>query len=291
VLLQKTLSKPLSPLQTLSHSGLCGTSLDEVDVLVGLGLTVRQARVYLALLKTGDAKVQDISGASGVNRQEIYRLLDGLLQMGLVQRHVSAPSTFEATPISEAVAMLLERKTSQWNGLCQQAKQLTERLSPSLPVAVDVKPCFGTVIEGDRGKKYIKTLKQTRHTIEIITSWKRFKQLSRLLEMPLNKALSRGVTLRVLTEKPYNHQLPKWVQGALLSSEHFEFRLQLQSPPAVVTIFDQATVAIAFSPETSLARGPELWSVNPALTKPCQGYFDANWAKATDQTALPSLSP
>ncbi|MCW4029882.1 MAG: hypothetical protein NWE92_09595 [Candidatus Bathyarchaeota archaeon] len=264
--------------------------MDEVDVLVGLGLTVRQAHVYLALLKTGDAKVQDISGSSGVNRQELYRLLDGLLQLGLVQRHVSAPSTFEATPISEAVAMLLERKTIQWSGLCQKAKQLTERLSQSLPVAVDVKPCFGTVIEGDRGKKYVKTLKQTRQTIEIITSWKRFKQLSRLLEVPLNKALSRGVTLRVLTEKPYSHQLPKWVQDALLGSGRFELRLQLQSLSAVVAIFDHATVAIAFSPETSLARGPELWSVNPALTKPCQAYFDAVWAKTTDQTALPPMS-
>jgi sugar-specific transcriptional regulator TrmB len=64
---------------------------------VGLGLTGRQARVYLAMVKPGGGKAKVIADFLLVNRQEIYRLIDSLQLMGLVQRNVTVPTTFTAT--------------------------------------------------------------------------------------------------------------------------------------------------------------------------------------------------
>ena len=63
--------------------GYCG--LGGVEVLVGLGLSGRQARVYLALLKKGDARAQPLARLARVPRQEVYGLLLELQQLGLVR--------------------------------------------------------------------------------------------------------------------------------------------------------------------------------------------------------------
>jgi sugar-specific transcriptional regulator TrmB len=253
--------------------------LEGVHVLIELGQTGRQARVYLALLKAGDAKVQTIAGPSGVNRQEIYRLLDSLLQRGLIQRHVSAPSLFRATPISEAIESLLEQKTREWTNIYQQAKQLTTKLNQTPPATVDVKPSFGTVFEGDRDKKYAQAIKETQHTIEITTSWKRFKQLSIHFETQLQRALKKDVSLQIVTEKPLNNPLPKWINTALAKNRNFKIVTQPILPTASIALFDRTTAAIAFNSNTSLTKGPTLWTINPSLTTLCHVYFNTVWTQ------------
>jgi len=93
--MQPTLTKFDPPSQ--SFVSLC---VGDVGVLVGLGLSVRQACVYLALLRAGVAKVQMVSDLSRVHRQEVHRVLDGLQQMVFVQRRVSSHATFSVTPLS-----------------------------------------------------------------------------------------------------------------------------------------------------------------------------------------------
>lgn len=268
--------------QTFNHCGLGGIGLEGVEVLVGLGLTDRQARVYLALHKLGGGKVKAIANLSLVSRQEIYRLIDNLQRMGLVQKNITAPTTFTATPIAEATNLLLQQKISQLNVMSQKVKQLTKKLSQNnrlAPALTDIKPCFGTVFEADRGKKYCRSIEDTQHSIEAVTSWRRFKQLNIHFETQLQNVLKKDVTLHIVTEKPPNHHLPKWISSALLKYPNFKLKIQLTSPTAVVTIFDQTTTAIAFNPNISLTKGPDLWTINPALTIPCQTYFNAVWSQ------------
>jgi len=142
--------------------------------LVGLGLSVRQARVYLALLRAGVAKVQLVSDLSRVHRQEVYRVLDGLQQMGLVERKVSNPATFSVTPVSEAVKLLLNQKTLEFNALAKKAERLTGRLSRNCNssfLEFSLRPCFGTIVESDRGRHYRQAIKNAQKTIEAVTSW------------------------------------------------------------------------------------------------------------------------
>ena len=118
--MQPTLTKTERFSQAFNNCGLEG-----VDVLVSLGLTGRQARVYLALLKTGDAKAQAIAGFAVVHRQEVYRLLGGLAQLGLVQLNVSVPTSYGATPLAEGIKLLLEHKASELSVMSQKAAWLT----------------------------------------------------------------------------------------------------------------------------------------------------------------------
>jgi len=101
--MQSKVTKLQESSQTFSYCGLGGIGLEDVRILTDLGLTGRQARVYLALLKTGGGKAKAVADVSLVNRQEIYRIIDDLQQLGLVQRKVTTPTTFTATPLADVV--------------------------------------------------------------------------------------------------------------------------------------------------------------------------------------------
>ncbi len=276
------LAKPTSQIHNHFGSGTVG--LDDVDVLVSLGLTGRQARVYLALLRIGEAKAKAIADLSLVNRQEIYRIIDSLQLIGLVQRNVTAPTTFTAAPIAEGTKLLLQQKTSELSIMCQKAKQLTKQFNQTIcclnPVASDQKTCLGTVSEGDRGKKYRYAIEKTQLTIEAVTSWKRFKQTTTLFESELQNALQNGVIIHIVTEKLPNQPLPKWVTQ---TRNKYSSRLHLKTfpttPAATIAIFDYAQVAIAFTSNTQLTKGPDLWSNNPTLIALSRTYFTSIWAQ------------
>jgi len=277
--MQTPLTKSLTVLHTSTGGSLGGVCLEGVEVLTGLGLSGRQARVYLALLKAGNAKVQTVAGPSLVHRQEIYRILDDLMQMGLVQRNLSTPITYAPTPIDEAVKVLLQQKTNKLNHISEQAKLLTDKLSRSgtTHTMINLKPCFGTVFEADRGRTYYKNIKNTCISIDAVTSWKRFKQLSTHYETQLLTDLKKGITIQITTEKPPSIHMPKWVKTATSKYPNFIIKTILNTPRVGVTIFDYNKAAIAYDPNVSIAKGPELWTNNPAMLALCQTYFNSMW--------------
>jgi sugar-specific transcriptional regulator TrmB len=259
--------------QAFSHCGLVG-----VEVLVGLGLSGRQARVYLAVLKAGDAKAKTVAEFAHVERQEVYNLIEDLKLAGLVEQNLTVPTSYTATPIAEAVKLLLEQKTDQLITLTQNAKQLAEKLNqPQNPAPTTTQPCFGTIIDGYRGKKYLHAIQETQQSIDMATSWTRFKQQSFRFENQFRAALKNGVELRFVIEKPVNHQLPKWVKATQEKYSNLEIKTKANPLVASVSIFDHNKAAIAFDANSSLSKGPDLWTTNPALTALCQTYFDTAW--------------
>lgn len=274
---------PMQPLlkstQTFNQLASGGVGLVGVDVLVGLGLSVRQARVYLALLKVGDAKAKAVAEFAQVERQEVYGLIEDLKLAGLVEQNLTVPTSYTATPISQAVKMLLEQKTHQLFALTDKAKQLSEQLSQSQNPALLAtdQPCFGVICDGSRGRKYLQAIQDTQHTIDTATSWTRFKQQSFHFEGQYKEALKNGVTLRFVIEKPLNHRLPRWVKTTQEKCGIFKLKTQPSPLDASVTIFDQKKAAITFTANANLSKGPDLWTENQSLTTLCKVYFDTVW--------------
>jgi sugar-specific transcriptional regulator TrmB len=249
-----------------------------VEVLVGLGLSGRQARVYLAVLKAGGAKAKTVAEVAQVERQEVYNLIEDLKLAGLVEQNLTVPTSYTATPIAEAVKLLLEHKTDQLITLTQNAKQLAEKLNqPQNPAPTTTQPCFGTISDGYRGKKYLKAIQETQQSIDMVSSWLRFKQQSFRFENQFRSALKSGITLRFVIEKPLNYPLPKWVKATQEKYSNLEIKTQTNPLAASVSIFDHNKAAIAFEANASLSKGPDLWTTNPALTALCQTYFDTAW--------------
>lgn len=56
-----------------------------INLLSGLGLSEKEAKVYFAALQLGDAPAHDIAASAGLNRATTYVLLEQLSQVGLIQ--------------------------------------------------------------------------------------------------------------------------------------------------------------------------------------------------------------
>ena len=256
--------------------GYCG--LGGVEVLVGLGLSGRQARVYLALLKKGDARAQPLARLARVPRQEVYGLLLELQQLGLVRQNLTVPVSYSPTPIAEGARLLLERKTEELTTLTVKANRLTSNLVQTQPsiAPIALKPCFGEVSDGERGKQYQTAIEQAVVSVWVVSSWVRFRQFSFRFETELKAALKRDVMLWFVSEKPPSHRLPRWINPELPKYK-FELKTTPNPPDAAVAIFDGVQAAIAFDKNACITQGVDLWTAHPALVAVCEAYFFRVW--------------
>jgi sugar-specific transcriptional regulator TrmB len=263
----------------ISNSPNTTNNFEGTQILIGLGLSERQVRIYLALLRVGVARARVVSGVAGVVRQEVYRLLLELQQLGLVRKNLTVPVSYCAVPFPEAVKMLFAARAGELTLISQKAKHVTEKYSqkPLAKAAPELQmPCFGEVCEGEGGKKYGTALETAEGCVELVCGWGRFRQLCFYFEAELKAALGRGVRVRVVVEKPPKHSLPKWI--CTLNNPVFELKTLPTAPAAAIAIFDGAEVAVAFDGAVRLTSGPDLWSRHVGLVAVCRGYFDRLWA-------------
>jgi sugar-specific transcriptional regulator TrmB len=255
------------------------TGLVGVEVLVGLGLSNRQARVYLALLKIGDAKARRLAGFTSIERQEVYRLLGELEQMGLVKRCLTVPTRFSAVPISEGTGRLIEHRLTELNLLTKRAMSLSKKLSQIQRSPPQDTPSFGVVSEAESEKNYQAAIEKAQHRLQAVMGWVQFRQFCFLFDVALLEAVKRGVAVEVLTQQPPRHCLPAWVKSALVSYPNFKLKTAVEPPSAAFCVFDGVQAVVAFSPDGRLARGLELWTGHSALVGGLQALFWGRWDK------------
>ncbi len=251
---------------------------EDVETLVSLGLTGRQARVYLALLRMGNAKVKEIADLSLVNRQEIYRVIDSLQEMGLIQKNITIPTTFAATPLNQVLKILLQQKEREFNTVRQKTKCLAKKLETNLYTATLTKRlCLGTVFESDRGKKFLNAIRNAQYSIEVVTTWMQFKQITGIFEKQLQKAIQEGIIVKIIAEKPPDQPLPQSIGKIQIKESGFQLKSLLNPPTASITIFDNTQAVIAFDNTVDFINGPGLWSNNPTIIALSRAYFNSLW--------------
>lgn len=79
-----------------------------IEILLKLGLSDKQARVYLATLELGEDTVQNVAEKSGVKRVTVYVILDELMKLGLVSSVERGKKTVFIAENPEELANLLE---------------------------------------------------------------------------------------------------------------------------------------------------------------------------------------
>lgn len=131
------------------------------DQLIKLGLTHKEAKVYLTLLEVSEATAQTLSKKSGLNRSTVYVTLDGLAQKGLANSiEKNGIKIFQAAP-PEQILLFLQEKSKQYHDLMRYAHQLLPELKAVFK-GVGVKPRI-QFFDGENGLKavYEETLTST----------------------------------------------------------------------------------------------------------------------------------
>lgn len=82
-------------------------------VLIKLGFTTAQAKIYLNLCKIGPSTTTIIAKTAKVDRGETYRQIAKLEEKSFVQRILVYPVKFKAIPMSDLLPILIQKRKSE----------------------------------------------------------------------------------------------------------------------------------------------------------------------------------
>jgi len=124
--------------------------LDRIEnILMKLGLSRNEAKVYVFLARRREAKASEISDTLLLNRTETYRILMNLQKMGLVSTVLTKPLKFIALPLEKSFSLLIEAKKLNISMLETEKEKIIEswRSLPRSDVSTPPKEVF-QVLEG-----------------------------------------------------------------------------------------------------------------------------------------------
>ena len=253
---------------------------ENIQTFVRLGFTVNQAKVYLALASTKFSTVREIQKTSEVPRQEIYKILERLQDMGLIERTLTRPIRYKAVPFRQGITFLLNQKIEETKKLQKEAKELIEKHhfinhkledKENMPefVLISKKEAYLT-----KRKKEIDNA-QTR--IDFLTPWKRFPGVVYNFEDNAKKALERNVKIRVALQMPKDlNDIPERIQS-FKKNPNFKLRYLIECPPTLMAIFDKKKALIDTSSLDDITEATALWTDNKAIITIFCDYFDVIW--------------
>jgi sugar-specific transcriptional regulator TrmB len=259
---------------------------EDIQSLVSLGLTRAQATVYLALAALGQAKAKTVQERSRVARQDIYRILDELVKLSLVEKILKTPNEFRSVPVPDGIAILLQRRQKENSKTYGKAMRIVLRHKRNGVEAKLQKKDFQFVLvpEGETtALRITKAMENAQTSHDSIVSWKKFMSLmADAQKFQLKKAMKRSLKIRIITEKPEDEEQFLKIVQIFQKYPCFKVRYLLAPPQAHIALFDKKEVFINTSITGGLTETPLLWSDNPSLVAVVQDYFDIAWITALE---------
>jgi len=259
------------------------TFRDDAQTLMHLGLTASQAKVYLALLKLEtDNKGITIAKFAEIPRQDVYRLLDELQQIGIVQKMLTRPATFRCVPAVETVSILLERRMRDFSQLKREADTFVKNAENTIHEQLNLPGNDQFILISEREAITFKAREEIENlkvSLSDITPSTELVPWLTVLSKSVEGALNRGVKIRWITEKPADtSSISKFLQT---HSEYENFEVKFISSPlkAKIGIFDSKEVLLGININSGFAHSPALWSNNPSFAAIAENYFDSCWKR------------
>ncbi len=123
-------------------------SSDLTKKLSLLGLNNKQSQIYLELLKGDTLTPLELSRASKINRSTIYRVLEELKELGLVEELLDQHRIKARAVNPEKLELLISQKESELKKIKESLPETVSQLS-----AIQGQPSAGTKVAYFKGKK------------------------------------------------------------------------------------------------------------------------------------------
>jgi sugar-specific transcriptional regulator TrmB len=108
-----------------------------IEILLKLGLSDKEAHVYLAVLELGEDTVQNIAAKSGVKRVTVYVILERLMKLGLVSTVERGKKTVFIAEDPAELANLLEAQKREIDSKRQYLDEAMTQLKAIHNVSAD----------------------------------------------------------------------------------------------------------------------------------------------------------
>jgi sugar-specific transcriptional regulator TrmB len=264
-----------------------------IEVLVELGLTHTEAKVYMALLCLKSAEASVLHRESNVARQEVYRILSDLQEKGLIEKIIGRPTRFTPISANDTIRILLERRRKQNRELRRKAIKRFRNFE------ID---CTG-MLTFDRDAKFVllskseanptghidklgEAIDNAQKSVMCSITFPFFIKVKYNDENKWKKAVKRAVKFKFIISRSPNEKSELSLDTKLKNSDYFEIRWTSSPLPASVLLVDEreAFCRIGYDVEC-----PVLWSANPNFVSMIKEYFEMKWKTLEHNKKLENL--
>ena len=267
-----------------------------MQIMVSLGLTLRQAKIYIAIIQSGICTVSKVSWVSGVPREHVYRIIPKLQNLGLIEKIIDRPTKFKATPVQDVIPMLMNKRTNATNELSKKSRCFLKNFNDENTKTNNQEygPQFVLIPKKVAlARKRGNAIENAQTSVDVVTSWKRYSQATfECLEM-MRKALKRGVIIRHIMEKPEDKRslaIARKIEQLFNEYPSFKVKYIRTSITAILAVFDNKEVILITTPTLELNHAPALWSNNPSLVELAKKYFEMMWTESLQIKKEESIS-
>ena len=261
------------------------TNDENTDLLLGLGLTLNQAKVYLAVIKLEKTTVVQVANFSKVRREDVYRILPSLEKMGLVERLLGKPTEIRATRISDALSLLVETEKGKADERLVGMRDIVQKLSlkdwkQELPKEESI-----YILIAEKKSIFAKTsdlISNSKKEVALIADKGRIMPILFQFSDEFKLATKNGVVIRLLFEGEASDSSLKEKVKKLIGKDasiHIKFH---NGDLNHFLMSDDKEALITTSKQTGLGESPCLWTNNCNLIGVLRTSFESDWEKAQD---------
>lgn len=254
---------------------------ESIRILVDLGLSGTQAKSYLGLLGIGSGSISEIANVSKVARPDTYRAMIDLLESGLVEKIVTVPTKYKPLSITEAVGVLMLKRSKESIDLNKKANKLIEKIRETENTKSRSEDTQFFLIRGEAIELELrKHLENAKGKISVMVSWERLLRWVGIDTVSIQSALKRNVNIRIITEEFYGSNDSRALQ-ALERFTNFELRYAITPLEVWLRLYDDKEILLTTSTKREETNYDAVFSNNPSLVELAQSYFNAAWFSAS----------
>jgi sugar-specific transcriptional regulator TrmB len=255
---------------------------DIADQMVGLGLNQYEARTYVGLLRREASTAAETARLTGVPRQRIYDVLDGLVEKGLAAVRPGRTARYAAVAPGPALESLVGAHRQRLAAAEASAESLLERLRPAYHAGlVHTDPLdYIEVLRDQRAiaQRFNDLLDATQQEILVFTKPPyavTVKENLRGLEVARTRTMRSVYELSAFDDPEF----PAAIQAFAEAGEHIRFVREL---PLKLGIIDQTIVMFGMADPVAEPSGTTVVIEHPALARILKIAFEAVWEQSLD---------
>lgn len=255
----------------------------ETKLLEQLGLTPNEAIIFLTLEKLGKTTVKNISGTAKLYRESTYRILNRLIEKGIVEEEIDNPKKYKTVSITHACNFLLDNQKKKLNQIVNQTQIFLNQHKKAIEKKQKEEKTIKIIPKGIIiHKKIDEEIKQAKESINftipfgIFSSWQRFFYEDDFKarsdeQIPFNLLI--GICSK---EKPkINIKTPENI-----CIRYFHCN-PIKKPCVGILLFDKKRVFIeSIIGNQEIHKSRMYFTDNPSLVELSNNYFESNWKYA-----------
>ncbi|MFB0504286.1 MAG: TrmB family transcriptional regulator, partial [Candidatus Bathyarchaeia archaeon] len=266
---------------------------EEIErVLSELGLSEKEAKVYLYIAKNGPQKAIEISRNLKMHKVEVYRFLKYLESKALVEPALERPTRFSALPFEQALDSLIAEKKKTARELEEKRDVILDQWKLLETDKMPVAPERFLVLSG-RTNIFLKTshlMKQTQREFLGISTNVAFmlddqtEFVSQSLKEVMQESRNRQIHARIISQvdeenlnetKSFNQKIQR--KHLLVEIRHLNFGTSFIPRLA---LRDEEEVVIFLTPKRRLMLSKDetgLWTNSKAVVAALKALFEELW--------------